>query len=216
MRILTRFAVYLLVVVALSLSFARFVLPSLIETYKNEILTQASLILGKDIEADAVSVFWREDGHGFHLQNLRLVNDDGSSDLKAKEVYLKFSVREVLRHLNIAPSEIRVVGTHLAVIRHKDGKISIHGIEHSDDFDVDLSSMILQPVFLEFVDSEVTVIDLVHKNTLPLHFSPVNLLIRNDGNQHQLSARVLIDKGEAGGFSLISEFQTESENLELW
>ena len=216
MRILTRLAVYLLVAIALSLSFARYVLPSLIETYKDEILAQVSRVVGKNIEADAVSVFWREDGHGFHLQNLRLVNADGSSDLKAKSVYLKFSVREVIRHLNIAPSEVRVVGTHLAVIRHKDGRISIHGIEHSDDFDVDISAMILQPVFLEFVDSEVTVIDLVHKNTLPLHFSPVDLLIRNDGNQHQLSARVLIDQGESGGFTLISQFQTEGNNLEQW
>ena len=216
MRILTRLAVFLLVVIALSVSFARYLLPSLIETYKDEILTQVSQVVGKNIEADAVSVFWREDGHGFHLQNLRLVNDDGSSDLKAESVYLKFSVMEVLRHLNIAPSEIRVVGTHLAVIRHQDGRISIHGIEHSGDFDVDLSAMILQPVFLEVVDSEVTVIDLVHKNTLPLHFLPVNLLIQNDGSQHQLSARVSIDKGESGGFTLISHFQTESNNLETW
>ena len=216
MRILTRLAVFLLVVIALSVSFARYLLPSLIENYKDEILTQVSLVVGKNIEADAVSVFWREDGHGFHLQNLRLVNDDGSSDLKAESVYLKFSVMEVLRHLNIAPSEIRVVGTHLAVIRHQDGRISIHGIEHSGDFDVDLSAMILQPVFLEVVDSEVTVIDLVHKNTLPLHFTPVNLLIRNDGSQHHLSARVSIDKGESGGFTLISQFQTESNNLEQW
>ncbi len=216
MRILSRLAVFLLVVIALSVSFARYVLPSLIENYKDEILEQVSLVVGKNIEADAVSVFWREDGHGFHLQNLRLVNDDGSSDLKAESVYLKFSVMEVIRHLNIAPSEIRVVGTHLAVIRHADGRVSIHGIEHSGDFDVDLSAMILQPVFLEVVDSEVTVIDLVHKNTLPLHFSPVNLLIQNDGSQHQLSARVSIDEGDAGGFTLISQFQTESNNLEQW
>ena len=216
MRILSRVAVFLLVVIALSVSFARYVLPSLIETYKDEILAQVSRVVGKNIEADAVSVFWREDGHGFHLQNLRLVNADGSSDLKAESVYLKFSVMEVIRHLNIAPSEVRVVGTHLAVIRHKDGRISIHGIEHSDDFDVDISAMILQPVFLEVVDSEVTVIDLVHKNTLPLHFSPVNLLIQNDGSQHRLSARVSIDQGESGGFTLISQFQTEGNNLEQW
>ncbi len=216
MRILSRVAVYLLVFIALLLSFARYVLPSLIETYKDEILTQVSLIVGKNIEADTVTVFWREDGHGFHLQNLRLVNADGSSDLKAKSVYLKFSVREVIRHLHIAPSEIRVVGTHLAVIRHEDGRISIHGIEHSDDFDVDLSAMILQPVFLEFVNSDVTVIDLVHKNTLPLDFSPVNLLIQNDGSRHRLSAKVSIDKGESGGFTLLSQFQTESNNLEQW
>jgi uncharacterized protein YhdP len=216
MRILTRLVVFLLLVIALSLSFARYVLPSLIETYKDEILAQVSQVVGKNIEADGVSVFWREDGHGFHLRNLRLVNDDGSSDLKAESVYLKFSVMEVIRHLNIAPSEIRVVGTHLAVIRHEDGKVSIHGIEHSDDFDVDLSAMILQPVFLEVVDSKVTVIDLVHKNTLPLHFSPVNLLIRNDGSQHQLSAKVSIDEGKSGGFTLISRFQTESKNLEQW
>lgn len=216
MRILTKLAVILLVVIALSVSFARYLLPSLIETYKDEILAQVSQVVGKNIAADGVSVFWREDGHGFHLQNLRLVNDDGSSDLSAKSVYLKFSVMEVLRHLNIAPSEIRVVGTHLAVIRHKDGSISIHGIEHSGDFDVDLSAMILQPVFLEVVDSEVTVIDLVHKNTLPLHFTPVNLLIRNDGNQHHLTARVSIDEGKSGLFTLISQFQTEGDSLEMW
>ncbi|MEN8213922.1 MAG: AsmA-like C-terminal region-containing protein [Pseudomonadota bacterium] len=217
MRHATRLVVSLLVVTALAVSFARYVMPPLIETYKDTILAQISAVAGVNVQADGVSVFWHEDGHGFHLQNLRLVNDEGGSDLKAESVYLKFSVLEVLRHLNIAPSEIQVVGTHLAVIRHNDGRVSIHGVEDSgDDVDVDLSAMILQPLFLEIIDSEVTVIDLVHRNSLPLDFSPVNLLLRNDGRQHQLSARVLIDRGESGGFTLISNFQTESDNLELW
>lgn len=214
MRSLGRYAVYLLALLALGISFARFALPPLIESYKDEILAQLSQLTGKHFAADAVSVYWRGDGHGFRLKNLRLLNAAGATVLSAESLYLKFSLIEVMRHGNIAPSKIRVVGTHIAAIRHEDGQVSLHGIEHSGD--VDLSALFLQPLFLEIVDSQVTVIDRVHEDSVPLHFSPVTLLIRNEGKLHRLSANVTADSDGPGSFVLISEFQTASDSLAQW
>ena len=151
MRRVGRYAVYLLVLLALGLSFVRFALPPLIESYKDEILAQLSQITGRHLAADAVSVYWRGDGHGFRLENLRLLNAAGASVLSAESVYLKFSLIEVLRHGNVAPSKIRVVGTHIAAIRHEDGRVSLHGIEHSGD--VDLSALFLQQFFSPFYNT---------------------------------------------------------------
>lgn len=227
MRWITRIAVSLLVLTALLTSLARFVLPTWIEQHREELITRLGEMAGQPIEADTLSVSWRGDGPAIVMRNLRLYDKERKrANLQADSVTLRFSLLELIRYRNLTPVEIRVAGTHLVLIRHEDGSVSIHGLEQQKDTDADtsvtdadtapISPLLLQPDYLRLSDARVTLVDL-GSNARPLHLSPVTIEIDKQGDRHKMAASLSVENGQQGEMKLIADLALSSDdNLLFW
>ncbi|MEJ2315698.1 MAG: DUF3971 domain-containing protein [Gammaproteobacteria bacterium] len=227
MRWITRIAVSLLVLTALSTSLMRFVLPAWIEQHREELINRLGELAGQPIEADSLSVAWRGDGPAIVMRNLRLYDKERTrANLQADRVTLRFSLLELIRYRNLTPDEIRVAGIHLVLIRHEDGSLSIHGLEQQEDRDASsgvreadmapISPLLLQPDYLRLSDARVTLVDL-GSNARPLHLSPVTVDIDKQGDRHKMAASLSVEKGQQGEMMLIADLALSSEdNLLFW
>lgn len=184
-------AALLLVGAAVLFSLFRLALP-LAGQYRAEIQHWVSGALGRPVLIGGIDARWRGLGPELKLEDVRLLSADGrQSLLTLGEVFIGIDMGAVLRHWNLQPSVVRVVGDSLAVRRDADGALYIQGVKaRSTAGSPTPPSAALAWLFsrerlevqfenFEWQDRRGTQRD--------VRLSNVKLALRNDGDRHELT-----------------------------
>ncbi len=220
MRYLVNPFVFLLVLFALLISAARILVPVYIEQSQAEILASLSEQSGYRISADSISGRWAGTGPLVRLNQLTVLDKSGSAVvLKADFIKFHLSIIDLLKHQNIVPQSAVVDGMSLSLVRDSSGAFSVYGVERPVDDTLpdyaEISRLLFQPESLVLSNARIVFIDLF-KTSRITRFEPAYLTLINNGNSHQLQAKLGIDKKNRGEMTLSAEFNTPGQSLLDW
>jgi len=199
-RIAGKFLFYLtvslLVVLAVSLSLARVLLPN-IDEHKTDIEIWVSELIGQQVEIATLDAAW----YGFEpqlvLKGVRLLSDDRmQTHGYFQQARLGIDLFSSAIEGSIQPGAFTLEGARFVLIRGKDGRISLEGFTNPDDVSAPKGNRLLDQWFLKqrlvaVKDSEIIWQDLTQGEKTWL-FSDVNLRFRNSGSHHWLDGWVTL------------------------
>lgn len=192
-RILWFATAIVLAVVAVLLTMTRLLLP-LAENYRGDLARWASQALGHPVEVGSMSARWHRWGPELALFDVRMSDTaTGPALLRFDEVHIGVDLIDAVREWRLQPSTIRVIGTHLVLVRRSDGRIQLQGLGETARGSggnraagvawlFSRQHLLLEKADLEFVDPR--------RDPQRLRLSDVNLELRNDGNHHQLAGKL--------------------------
>ncbi len=199
-RIFGKFLFYvtvsLLVVLAVSLSLARVLLPN-IDEHKTDIEIWVSELIGQQVEIATLDAAW----YGFEpqlvLKGVRLLSDDRmQTHGYFQQARLGIDLFSSALEGAIQPGAFTLEGARFVLVRGKDGRISLEGFTSPDDANASKGNRLLDQWFLKqrlvaVKDSEIVWQDLT-KGKKTWLFSDVNLRFRNSGSHHWLDGWVTL------------------------
>lgn len=182
------FAIFV-VVSAVGLSSARYLLP-FVKDYNNEIQIQISKLIGQPIEIGGLDAQWHGFGPKLVLQKVALLDEkNGSAIAYFEKAFLGFDLFSFIFHGQLGLNNISISGVNLYVERNIDGSIAIGGVKKNDAESTvsnrNLEDWVLGQVRLNISDTSIY----WHDRKLggkPIHFSNVDITLKNDGERHQL------------------------------
>ena len=181
-----------LVALALLLTAARLFTPTLLAAYTDDIAAMATDRLGRPVTIGSLSARWRGVGPVLVLRDVTLWQDDRSATaLELDEIEVDFGAADMLTSGYLAPGRITVHGAHLTVVRHRDGKLSLRGIEQGEG---DISALLLGTPRARLLDARVEWMDEMRPRP-PVVLEAADVLVRNDDERHQLDADFSLDGG---------------------
>jgi uncharacterized protein (TIGR02099 family) len=195
------------VVVLLAAGFAalRLMLPYA-DQYTSELTARFSAYLGQPVQVQKVDAEWHGWGPSLVLQNVTLLDTQGKrSVLQFASARLGFDLLGSLLQWQPQFSNITLVGVKLELRRDRDGRLSIAGLSqqavskdaagetNGTEELAPVSAWLFSQGRLGLEKSDVTWRDDMGARRR-MHFSDVNLLLRNSGDRHQLDASVLLPR----------------------
>ncbi len=186
------FAIFV-VISAVGLSSARYLLP-LVKDYNKEIETQISELIGQPIEIGGLDAEWHGFGPKLVLQKVALLDEkNGSAIANFEKAFLGFDLFSFIFHGQLGLNHISVSGVNLYVERNIDGSIAIGGVKKNDSESVvsnrNLEDWVLGQVRLNISNTSIYWHDR-KLGSKPVHFSNVDITLKNDGERHQLRGTV--------------------------
>ncbi|HFE38695.1 MAG TPA: hypothetical protein ENK06_09830, partial [Gammaproteobacteria bacterium] len=186
--------VTLLVVVALALSLARLLVPS-IESYKSDVEVWVSEQIGQQVEIATLDAGWYGVEPQLILKGVRLLSDDRMQiHGYFQQARLGIDLYSSALEGRLLPGAFTLEGARFVLVRQTDGNVSIEGLANSTETENSenkhlLDEWLFKQRFLEVKNSEIVWIDL-RKDGKPSVFSDVNLRLRNDGASHRVDGWV--------------------------
>ena len=194
----------LVVLAAVTLSVARLLLP-VTDNYNNEIEARLSTLLGQPVKIGGLDAEWQGFGPRLILKDVRLLEQpNGKVIARFDKARLRFDILSYLRHGQLGLSNISVTDISLYIDRHPDGRISLAGIDTmvpggESGTESGFEQWISEQVQLDIENATVYWRDSIADKML--HFTNVNLHLRNQGNRHQLDGAVKLPKDLGGNIS---------------
>ena len=168
---------------ALSLTTLRVFLLS-IDDYKVELSNHVSELVGTPLTIGKLTANMRGYRPELILTDIKIssVVANAPPAIQLKEIRLGINLLDVLFNRAIlSSSRVSLVGAKLAVIRKKDGSISIVGLKEGDEQPL----WLLEGAQYEVLASEVTWLDQLN-SVKPVKLEAVNLAIINKDSHHQV------------------------------
>ncbi len=186
------FAIFV-VVSAVGLSSARYLLP-FVKDYNNEIQTKISELIGQPIKIGGLDAQWQGFGPKLVLEEVALLdNKNGNTIANFEKAFLGFDLLSFIFHGQLGLNTISISGVNLYVERNTDGSIAIGGVKKNDGESAvnnkNLEDWVLGQVKLEISNTNIYWHDRKLQSK-PIHFSNVNITLKNDGDRHQLLGTV--------------------------
>ena len=161
-------------------------LLTLIDNYKTELQQQISIMIDAPVKIGALKARM----HGFTpslvVKDIKVAGgtDGKETPVKLDEIRLHVDLRELLfKQALWTSSWITLVGAELSVTQRENGSFAIVGLKANAEDENPL--WLLQGSKFELLHSRITWQSLKHKGE-PLTFDRVDLVVKNDSDQHQL------------------------------
>jgi uncharacterized protein (TIGR02099 family) len=207
---------------AIIFGIARLLLPYASD-YKADVTSTLSEYLGQPVKIGSLDTEWHGFGPALVLKEIDIL------DSKTKQSVLQFGKARIgvglissLLQQKPVLSGITLVGVDLVLTREKNGRFSVAGIEtenknkgqgEGDAGDLDaLTSWVFSQGELGLEQSNITWIDKMGSDR-KMHFSAVNVRLRNSGDRHVLDASVELP--EKFGTSLTLHVDMEGDLLNV-
>ena len=192
------------VLLATGFAIARLLLP-FADQYSAEVGERFSDYLNQPVIVRALDAEWHGWGPSLVLRDLSLLDEMGEQPvLRLEKVRLGLNLLSSLRQRQIVFSDITFVGVNLVLTRDQQGQFSVVGlpsqlVENKTKKNLPRQSEDVKPFLtwlfsqdqLNLEDSDITWQDEMGAGR-KMHFSAVNLSLRNDGNRHQLDAALTL------------------------
>ena len=191
-----------LIASAVSLTTVRLLLLG-IDSYKADLSTRVSELVGAPVTIGRIRANMRGYNPELILKDIEILSSDPKLQLvpklqlgnekppiQLKEIRLGINLLDMLIDRDrLASAWVTLVGAKLTVKRKQDGSITIVGLKASDDQPL----WLLQGGKYEVLQSEVTWQD-EKRNSRPLKFEAVDLVIINNNQQHRLNVFMRLPK----------------------
>ncbi len=208
--VLARIMPYLalgVVVLSLFVAAARLVLPTIID-YRAQAERWLGQSLHRPVSIRSIRADWRGWAPELHIQDVTLREGTGRSLIHFNEALVRFDLLASLRHLTLRPVRVIVSGARFSVIRHRDGKVTVRGLDTAGvtstlPTDNAVADWLFSRARLELRDSEVLWRDR-KRGQRPVRLTGVSIRLRNAGPRHQLDAEAELpaDLGQRLRFAL--------------
>jgi uncharacterized protein (TIGR02099 family) len=209
----------MLIVVAMGVSLVR-LFPSAIEFYKHDLETKIFELTSIPVKIGKLKANLRGINPEIILKDIQVLSLDkqGNPSIELEQVRVGIDLTQLLSTHRLLPSSwLTLVGAKLSIVRNMDGKISIVGL-NSDNSG--------QPLWLlsggryEVLKSKISWQD-KKKQTSPVIFNDVDLLIRNDADAKTHELHLLTQLPEQYGEKLrislsIQDNVSDLENITGW
>jgi uncharacterized protein (TIGR02099 family) len=208
--------ILLTILVAVVTIVARLLLP-MVDQYRPDAEKMASEMLGRQVEISKLSARWRGFGPELVLEDVRLINPaTGQPSFQLEAIHVGISLFDALRSEEIKPREITFYGASLLIKRRSDGSVVISGLEGvGESRDGDSGELFFLPYRIALKKSE-----LYWENqaigAAPLRFVDVEIVLRNDGNRHQLDALLSLPDNRDAKMKLAADIQGELNQPGAW
>jgi uncharacterized protein (TIGR02099 family) len=195
---------------------ARLLLP-MVDQYRPDAEKMASEMLGRQVEISKLSARWRGFGPELVLEDVRLINPEtGQPSFQLEAIHVGISLFDTLRSEEIKPREITFYGASLLIKRRSDGSVVISGLEGvAASGDGDSGELFFLPYRIALKKSE-----LFWENqaigAAPLRFVDVEIVLRNDGDRHQLDALLSLPDHPDAKMKLAADIQGELNQPGAW
>lgn len=175
-----------LIASALGLTAIRFFLSGL-ENYKSELEREIGTLINAPVEIGRIKTGMRAITPELLLKDIKILGEEAdspTSSIKFEEIRLNIDLWDVLWTRQLwGSSWITIVGADLTIKRKTDGSFAIAGLQAGAENDRPL--WLLQGRKFEFLHSRIA-----WRNELrggePVQFEHVDLVIKNEGDRHQL------------------------------
>lgn len=205
-----------IVLLATVFSAARLLLPYT-SHYNAELGAEISRQLGQPVKIGTLEAEWRGWTPALVLNDISLLDEKtGATIFQLGKVRLGLDLMGSLVNLQPVFSRITLVGVDLQLTRGMDQRISVTGLKTSGKGDANLDSLaawMLSQGWIQLENSGVTWRDLSAQGRL-LHFSSVNISLRNATRRHLLDASVVLPGKQAGSLSLHVDLRGDLINVE--
>ncbi len=210
-------SVLMLVVLALSLTAARILLPML-QDYRGEVAAEVGERVQREVTIEAFEIGWHGLGPRVFLHEVRLLADDGHSTLLSfKKAHVDIDLLASLLDWQLNIGRLSLNGVELQLVRHEDGRFGLAGMDVTDavvshnDSDAALRWLMNQGQ-LQVLNSTVWWRDLRTGETLKFH--DVNLQLDNSGAGHRLSGHLQLPSAYGDRLHLAVDLQDSELELE--
>ncbi len=191
------------VLLAIIFGMARLLLPYASD-YKSDVSATLSEYLGQPVKIGGLDTEWHGFGPALVLKNVEIIDlKNGKSVFQFRKARLGLGLIPSLFQLKPTLSGITLVGVDLILTREKNGRFVVAGIKgeskssgenggDAEDLDA-LTSWIFSQRVLGLEHSNITWRDKMGGGR-KMHFSAVNVRLKNSGDHHVLDASVVLPK----------------------
>lgn len=207
----------ILVLSAILIGSMRLLVP-VVSHFQSDVEQWVSQQLERPVRIGSLAARWHGLGPELVLNSLEIYSpDDSGSALKLAELRISFAILDSLRNLEIKTRQITFSGVKLLVTRHRDGAITVGGLDRLSKGGAggDSSSLFAVPSRIRLEKSEIAFDNqLVDGTAGPLRFEQVDALLLNHGQRHQLTAELPFPGG--GQLELKADIQGEVGLSDSW
>ena len=193
-----------LIASAISLTGVRLLLSG-IENYRAELATHISILVGAPVTIGHLRTKMRGFSPELILKDISVASvvDHASPAIQLKEIRLGINLLDMLvARERLSSACITLVGAKLSVIRKADGSFAIVGLKAGDEQPL----WLLQGGKYEVLQSEITWQD-QKRQTKPLKFEAVDLVIINDAQHHKINAIMTLPEKFGDTLTVAMDFQ---------
>jgi len=190
----------IVVLVATLFAAARLLLPYA-DQYNAEISERLSSYLGQPVLVHSLDAEWEGWGPSLVLRDAALLDTIGGHPvLQLEKIRLGFDLLDSVRQWQPIFSHITLVGVDLVLTRNKQGDLSVEGVStknHEAGQKPDDTTQMMAWLFsqgrLGLENSNITWRDEMGAGRV-MHFSAINISLRNDDDRHQLDASLTLPR----------------------
>lgn len=197
------------VLLAVLFSGMRLLLPYAVD-YRSEIQNELSRYIGQPVNIDTLDAEWQGLEPSLVLKNVTLLDADGETAvLQFQKIRLGLDWLASIALRDVVFSGITLVGLDLTLTKFADGHVALQGLaDRGGNQDLDaLTGWLFSQGELRIEDSDLTWIDQRLVNSPKLQLADVNILLRNDGQQHWLDVSLTLPEYAGESLSLSVEMQ---------
>lgn len=180
-----------LVALALALSSARLLLPSM-AGYKGELEDAASRLLGREVHIGALDAGWRGLSPVLALKQVHISGDEfAGGRLPIGKIQIALDLWRSLLQRHWQSRGVYLIGTQLRLRRDRQGRVSLAGPAEATTQTVVLPALLLRQPLIGFQDVRITLLDEAEGGITRV-FRDVKLLLANDGDRHRFSLQAAL------------------------
>jgi len=190
----------LLIVMAISLSVARFFLLG-VENYKTALENKIYELTEIQLEIGTLAANMRGFNPEIVLKNIHLVDSESrrKSPVKLEQLRLGINLLDLIFTQQLLPSSwVTLVGVELSIVRNEDGSLSIVGLNSAES---EQPFWLLKGRRYEVLKSKITWLD-KQRHAEPLKFEHIDLLIKNEISSEKHEIHLISQLPESIGESL--------------
>ncbi len=197
------------VLLAVLFSGMRLLLPYAVD-YRSEIQSELSRYIGQPVNIDTLDAEWQGLEPSLVLKDVTLLDAGGETAvLQFQKIRLGLDWLASIALRDVVFSGITLVGLDLTLTKFADGHVALQGLaDRGGNQDLDaLTGWLFSQGELRIEDSDLTWIDQRLANSPKLQLADVNILLRNDGQQHWLDVSLTLPEYAGESLSLSVEMQ---------
>jgi uncharacterized protein (TIGR02099 family) len=210
-----------LIVLAILLSAARLLLPSLGE-YRGDVARWVGDILGQPVQIGELGASWHNWGPSVDLRKVTVLDAAGRQPvLQCAAARIDINLLASLRHWQFEPGLLTVQGLHLSLVRHEDGNITVvglGGVEQGGMQDATKGAFkqwLQRQERLAIEQSSLQWRDLTAGGKT-LEFTNVNLQLRNLNDRHRLDGTVDLPQTLGQSMEVAMDVRGDLFTSEFW
>jgi uncharacterized protein (TIGR02099 family) len=205
----TRHFIYIVIVLtAIALTIIRLVLIG-VDSYKNHLEIRMSTLVGTSVKIGSIRAKMRGVSPELVLRDVAIdktiATEKPSFHLDEIRVGVNLGEYVYTRDM-LASSWVTLVGAQISIYRNTKGEIKIEGLRSNNEQPL----WLLQGRQYEILQSSITWQDFLVK-AAPIQLSDVNVMIKNDSNNHQINLMANLPKRLGKSLQLVSLFETHAD-----
>ncbi len=204
----------LVILLAVAASAGRLLAP-VVSQFRGDVELWAEEALGQPVQIGLMEARWRGFGPQLLLRDLALLDvDTHRPALRLADVRVDIGLLDLLHAGPPMPRQITIVGASVLVKRRSDGSIAVAGLEGATPGGNE-SGLFLLPRRLVLSNSELYWQNLAI-GAEPQRFSDVDIQLINDGDHHQIDARLSLPGGSGEQLELAADLRGKPDQPGAW